>query len=83
MGMMMTMIAATTALKATARAFAKDSPDPQSPIQSVAVIEVEALTLLLNRRSTRPSHKRTMRTLWLFSTATKQGRANKVARKAI
>jgi hypothetical protein len=42
MGMVMTMIAATAALKATA--FAKDSRDPQAPIQSVAVIEVEDLT---------------------------------------
>jgi hypothetical protein len=45
MGMMMTIIAATAALKATERAFAKDSRDPLAPIQSVAVIEVEALTL--------------------------------------
>jgi hypothetical protein len=44
MGMVVTMIAATAALKATAQAFAKDGRDPQAPIQSVAVIEVEDLT---------------------------------------
>jgi hypothetical protein len=42
--MLMTMMAATLALKATAQAFAKDGRDPHAHIQSVAVIEVEALT---------------------------------------
>jgi hypothetical protein len=42
--MLMTMMAATWALKATAQAFAKDGRDPHAHIQSVAVIEVEVLT---------------------------------------